>query len=325
MEFDVVVGNPPYQIDTNGSGRQATPVYQKFVEAAINLQPNYLVMIMPARWYSGGFGLDSFRKNVLKDKRFKELYDFESASKIFPGVDIAGGVCYFLWDKNYNGQCKVVSSRDNEVAYRDLDEFDIFVRDNQALNILRKILKSSDYKNYGSLIDVVGSIRPFDIPTNYSPKDKGIPCWFKQKIGLSYADPNDIKDKNEIINKWKILIPKAPIAGQTDFTKPIKIYHEKNVLIARPGEICTESYIVAASFDSREEAENFRNYLFTKTVRLLILLTLMSQDVNKKNFRFVPNLSNFCEPINDDTLRKMWDLSPSDWEYIDERVKAIND
>lgn len=325
MKFDVIVGNPPYQIDTNGSGRQATPVYQKFVETAINLQPNYLVMIMPARWYSGGFGLDDFRKNVLKDKRFKELYDFESASKIFPGVDIAGGVCYFLWDKNYNGQCKVVSSRDNEIAYRDLDEFDIFVRDNQALNILRKILKSSDYKNYGSLIDVVGSIRPFDIPTNYLPRNKGIPCWFKQKIGLSYADLNDIKDKNGIINKWKVLIPKAPIAGQTDFTKPIKIYHEKNVLIARPGEVCTESYIVASSFDSREEAENFRNYLFTKTVRFLILLTLISQDVNKKNFRFVPNLSSFCKPINDDILRKIWDLSPSDWEYIDKRVKAIND
>lgn len=270
MKFDVIIGNPPYQIDTNGSGRQATPIYHKFVETAISLQPNYLVMIMPARWYSGGFGLDDFRKNVLKDKRFKELYDFESASKIFPNVDIAGGVCYFLWDKSHNGDCKVVSGRDNEISYRALDEFDIFVRDYQALNILRKVLESNDYKKYGSLMEVVGSIRPFGLPTNYLPRDKGIPCWFKQRIGLSYANPNDIEDKNEIINKWKVLIPKAPIAGQTDFTKPIKIYHEKNVLIAQPCEVCTESYIVAASFDSKTEAENFKSYLFTKIVRFLI-------------------------------------------------------
>lgn len=303
------------------------PVYQEFIVAAKQLEPRYLVMIIPARWYAGGFGLDAFRKDMLQDRRISKLVDFESASSVFPGVDIAGGVCYFLWDKGYAGPCDVINSRhaDIQSSKRYLDEFDIFVRDSRAISILRKALSSNDAKNNGVLSDRVSGIKPFGLPTNYKPKDKGVPCWFIQKYGRRYASDTDFTDKLGIKDKWKVLVPKAPIAGQTDFTKPIKIYHKKNVLIAKPGEICTESYIVVGVFDFECEANNYRSYIFNKVVRFLILLTIISQDVNKKNYRFVPNLLDFKESLNDDDLCNAWGIDSDEWSYIQSRVKDIDE
>jgi site-specific DNA-methyltransferase (adenine-specific) len=325
MKFDVIIGNPPYQVDTGGSGRQAKPIYQDFVSKCKNLSPKYLIMIIPARWYAGGFGLDEFRKDMLSDRRVKTLVDYENASVVFPGVDIAGGVCYFLWDSKYDGPCNIINSRhtDRPEERRYLDEFDIFVRDSRAISILRKVVESNKAKENGFLNELVTGIRPFGLPTNYKPKDKGVPCWFIQKYGLRYADFNDFTDKLGIIRKWKVLVPKAPIAGQTDFTKPIKIYHEKNVMIAKPGEICTESYIVAGAFDNEVEANNYRKYLFSKIVRFLILMTTISQDINKKNYRFVPDLGSYYDTITDRDMRSMWDISDEEWDYIDSRIKCI--
>ena len=145
MKFDVIVGNPPYQVNTGGSGRQAKPIYQEFILQAKEMQPRYLVMIIPARWYAGGFGLEDFRKSMLNDKHIKNLVDFESATSVFPGVDIAGGVCYFLWDREYEGNCCIINNRQKEEPHtnvRPLNEFDILVRDSRALSILRKALSS---------------------------------------------------------------------------------------------------------------------------------------------------------------------------------------
>ena len=326
MKFDVIIGNPPYQLDTGGSGRQAKPIYQFFVEQAKKLNPHFLVMIIPARWYSGGFGLDDFRKNMLNDRRITILSDYENASYVFPGVDIAGGVCYFLWNRDANDDCTVISNRDKKTikSKRPLNEFKIFIRDAMSVSILRKIMKSQDYSN-GNLSEKVSPIQPFGLPTNYSPKSTGIPCWFIQKIGLRYASLNDVDDKNNYINKWKILIPKAPIAGQTDLSKPIRIYHHKNALISKPGECCTESYIIAGAFDSQNEAINFRSYLFTKVVRFLILQTIISQDVNRKNFLFVPDIGNYSTCFKDEDIVQRWGITKDEWEYIDSRIIAIDD
>lgn len=328
MKFDVIVGNPPYQVDTGGSGRQAKPIYQDFILKAKEMLPRYLVMIIPARWYAGGFGLDDFRKSMLTDRKIKHLVDFESATSVFPGVDIAGGVCYFLWDRGYEGDCSIVNNRQKEqphTSVRPLDEFDILVRDSRAISILRKALNSNEAEKNGTLYKKVSAIKPFGLPTNYKPRNSGTPCWFIQKYGLMFAKPEDYTDRMGLKRKWKVLIPKAPIAGQTDFNKPIKIYHEKNVLIAKPGEICTESYIVANTFESEKEAQNFRQYLFTKTARLLILLTIISQDVNKKNYRFLPDLGSYKKAISDRVLVEKWGLVKEEWEYIDSRVKHIQD
>jgi site-specific DNA-methyltransferase (adenine-specific) len=283
-------------------------------------------MIIPARWYAGGFGLEEFRKNMLNDKRISHLVDFESATSVFPGVDIAGGVCYFLWDKNYNGPCEIINSRnqENENNVRYLNEFDIFVRDSRAISILRKAINSEDAQKHGVLTSRVTGIKPFGLPSNYKPKSSGVACWFIQKHGRQFAHKSDFTDKLGIIKKWKVLVPKAPIAGQTDFTKPIKIYHEKNVLIAAPGEICTESYIVVGSFDTELEASNYRLYLLTKIARFLILLTIISQDVNKKNYRFLPCLGDYTQPVCDEDIKERWGFTDEEYAYIESRIKSTD-
>ena len=152
MKFDVIVSNPPYQLSDGGNAASASPIYQYFVNQAIKLNPRYLTMIIPARWYAGGKGLDSFRADMLSKKHIKELYDIPNSADCFPGVNIAGGVCYFLWDKNYDGQCNVHNLTNGDVTtneIRNLNEFDFFVRNNKALKIIRKVLKKQS-KNHGS-------------------------------------------------------------------------------------------------------------------------------------------------------------------------------
>ena len=328
MNFDVIIGNPPYQLDTGGSGKQAKPIYQLFVDQAKKLNPRFLLMITPARWYSGGFGLDEFRRVMLNDNRISVISDYENASAVFPGVDIAGGVCYFLWERDYQGICNVISNRKDKVTSlkRPLNEFKIFIRDSHAIQILRKVRVSEDFKR-GNLSEFVSPIQPFGLPTNYIPKDSGIPCWYIQKIGLKYADSKNIEDKGNYLPKWKLLVPKAPIAGQTDLSKPIRIYHYKNALIAKPGECCTESYIIAGSFETELEVVNYRKYLFTKIVRFLILQTIISQDVNRKNFIFVPQLESFKNEtfVTDEYLINHWGIDEEEWSYIDSRVLPITE
>jgi site-specific DNA-methyltransferase (adenine-specific) len=323
MKFDVIIGNPPYQLETKGSGKQAKPIYQKFIEQAIKLNPRFLSMIIPARWYAGGMGLDEFRKKMLDDKKISNLVDFRNSRDVFPGVDVAGGICYFLWQRDYQGDCDVAYFEDDKKISqkRKLNEFNIFIRDNKAISIIRKIQNLN--KNF--LSEKVSAIRPFGLPTNYQPENKGIPCWFIQKIGKKYAKTEDVVDNNEYLNKWKLLIPKAPIAGQTDFSKPVRFYHNKNALIAKPGECCTESYILAGTFESEEEVLSFKSYLFTKIVRFLILQTVISQDVNKKNFIFVPDLGKYEGNYCDEELCKKWNISEEEWKLIDSKILPAND
>ncbi|MGN1433056.1 MAG: Eco57I restriction-modification methylase domain-containing protein [Ruminococcus sp.] len=323
MKFDVIISNPPYQLSTGGSGRQAKPIYNLFVEKAKELKPKYITMIIPSRWFSGGFGLDKFRKEMLNDNSIREIVDFPNSSDVFSGVDIAGGVCYFLWDRDNKGNCNVTNVINN-IKYsgrRELNEFPTFIRYSQAIPIIRKVLKVENPKEM--LEQTVSPQRPFGLPTNYSPKEKGIPCWFIQKIGKKYADKKDIIDNNDLLYKWKLLVPKAPIAGQTDFTKPIGFYYDGNTRIASPGECCTESWIVAGAFDTKEETLNFKSYLFTKTVRFLLLQTVVSQDVLRNKFCFVPALDKYDCNFTDEYLCQRWKITENEWNYIDSRICNI--
>jgi len=324
MQFDVIIGNPPYQQDTGGSGRQAKPIYHLFVQNAMKLEPRFLSMVVPSRWFAGGMGLLDFREKMLNCGKISQLVDFENASDVFPGVDIAGGICYFLWDRSHNGECIVTNVRADkkQSLKRILNEFPIFIRDSRAVTILRQIAKIEKIKL--NLSQIVSSIRPFGLPTNYPPAKAGVPCWFIQKIGRQYAKVEDVSDANGYLDKWKLLIPKAPIAGQTDFSKPVRFYHNKNAFIAKPGEICTESYIVACAFPTRDEVLSFKSYLFTKIVRFLILQTVVSQDVNRMNFAFVPAVS-FDRIWSDAQLRGKWNISDDDWDYIDSRILPTNE
>jgi len=323
MKFDVIIGNPPYQLSDGGHGRSASPVYHKFIEQAKKLNPRYLTMIIPARWYAGGKGLDEFRNEMLNDNRIRKLVDFENSADVFPGVDIAGGICYFLWDRDSRGKCEVTNEYDGKriISIRALNEFDIFIRHSQAVPIIRKVLKKEKGKH--CLNKIVSSRKPFSLPTNYQPRKSGIPCHFTQKLGLKFANPKDVIDRHKIINKWKLLIPKAPIAGQTDFSKPVGFYYNGNTRIAKPGEICTESWLVACAFSTEKEVLSFKSYLFTKIVRFLLLQTVVSQDVTREKFIFIPFLEKYDIEFTDEILRKRWDITDEEWVFIDSKIKTI--
>ena len=324
MKFDVIIGNPPYQLSDAGHGRSASPIYHHFIEQAKKLKPKYLTMIIPARWYAGGKGLDDFREVMLNDKSVRRLVDFENSNDVFPGVDVAGGICYFLWDRDNQGDCLVTNSRDGKQVSdsRELNEFPIFIRHSAAIPVIRKVLKAKE-NNGKSLSSFISSRKPFGLPTNYIPKEKGIPCWFVQRIGLKNANSNDITDSNGYLNKWKLLIPPAPIAGQTDFSKPVGFYYEGNTRIAEPGQCCTESYLVAGAFDTKEELLFFKSYLFTKIVRFLLLQTVVSQHVTKEKFVFIPHLASYNQEFSDPILIKRWGITKTEWEFIDQKIKSI--
>lgn len=321
MRFDVIIGNPPYHLSDGGNGKSAKPIYQLFVEKAKKLNPRYLTMIIPSRWFSGGKGLDDFRRTMLSDRRLRKLVDYENFKDVFPGVDLAGGACYFLWERDYEGKCEVVNySKDNPSSMmRYLDENETFIRQNLAVEIVKKVQS----QNTKFLNNRVSARKPFGLPTNYPPKDKGIPCWFIQRIGLQYAYTADVDDSHGYLAKWKLLVPKAPIAGQTDFTKPVGFYYDGNTRIAKPGECCTESWIVAGAFDSEAEVLAYKSYIFTKTVRFLLLQTVVSQDVTKKNFGFVPDLGSYEGGYSDEMLCKKWGITADEWAYIDSRIGTI--
>jgi len=324
MKFDVIIGNPPYQLSDGGFGRSASPVYQKFVQQAKKLNPRFLTMIIPARWFAGGKGLSDFRSEMLNDDRIRKIVDFENSSEVFPGVDIAGGVCFFLWNRDEHGLCEVTNYHNGEIitSERALNEYQIFIRHSKAVPIVRKVL--SNKENGGrTLCDVISSRKPFGLPTNYRPKSHGIPCWFLQKIGLRYASNTDVRDDMDYLDKWKLLIPPAPIAGQTDFSKPVLFYYEGNTRIAKPGECCTESWLVACAFATQEEVLAFKSYLFTKVVRFLLLQTVVSQHVTKEKFCFVPDLGSYEELYTDDILRQRWDISDEEWAFIDSKIRTV--
>lgn len=321
MKFNAIVGNPPYQMMDEGHGVSAKPVYDKFVNIGKKLSPDYISMIMPSRWFAGGKGLDEFRQSMLNDKRILKLVDFENSNDIFPGVDVAGGICYFLWDRHHDGPCDVINfiNKTRISTKRALNEYSIFIRHAQATEIIKKV-ELLNINNGKTLSSVISSRKPFGLPTNYKPKQDGVPCWYVQKIGLSFANKADIIDNN-ILDKWKLLIPPAPIAGQTDFSKPVGFYYDGNIRIAKPGECCTESWIVACAFDTEYEVLSFKSYLFTKIVRFLLLQTVVSQHVTKDKFVFIPDLGTYNQIYTDEYLREKWNITDEEWLYIDSRIK----
>lgn len=324
MKFDVIIGNPPYQLSDGGFGRSASPIYNRFVKQAMNMRPRFLTMIIPARWYAGGKGLDDFRKDMLEDNRIRKLVDFESSTDVFPGVDVAGGICYFLWDRDNPGICSV-TNRSKEMEFtteRMLNEFSVFIRHSIAVPIIKKIKAIENSVN--TLNEVVLPSKPFGIRGHYIPKKSGVPCYFTQKQGMLFVSKKDVVDKFKVLDKFKLLIPRAPIAGQTDFSKPIGFYYEGNVIIAKPGEACTESWIVAFTSNSFEEVVSFKTYLFTKTVRFLLLQTVVSQDVTREKFVFIPNLSKYDVVFDDDLLRKRWNITDEEWNFIDSKIRSVD-
>jgi len=320
MKFDVIIGNPPYQLnDGGGKGSSAKPIYNLFIEQAKKLNPRFLSMIVPARWYSGGKGLDDFRKVMLNDKSIRKLIDFADSRDCFPGVDIAGGVCYFLWERDNQGICEVKTIRKNEnkKSNRYLNEYETFIRDNLAIDIVHKI--KSQPQTY--LDTIVSSRMPFGLVSSFKPEKNGeldlITSAGKGKITL-----DKITSGKELIPKWKVLLSKASNdhGGQPDKDGKRRIFSRIEVM--PPDTVCTESYLAVGAYDNKEEAENMSNYLRTKFCRFLVSTILLTQNITKGKFIFVPNLS-MKESWTDEKLYKKYGITSEEIEFIESMIRPM--
>ena len=316
MKFDVIIGNPPYQLDDGGSKASASPIYQLFVEQAKKLNPRYLVMIIPSRWFTGGKGLDIFRENMLKDSRIKVLKDYVNAKDCFPGLSISGGICYFLWSRDYEGLCDFTSINAGVEDHmpRKLDEFPVFVRYNKAINIIHKI-KLIDKE---SLTSILSSRNPFGIPTNARGKDKSFINAYKlvSSQGDGYVDQKEILTNKNTADSFKVMITRVMCehAGEPDKEGKFKVL--ATVRLLTPKEICTDSYITAGDFNNLNEAKNLESYLKTKFVRFLILQAAASINLSKATYIFVP-LLDFTKEWTDKSLYDRYKLSAKEIEFIE--------
>jgi site-specific DNA-methyltransferase (adenine-specific) len=320
MNFDVVIGNPPYQLDTGGSGRQAKPIYQLFVQQAKKLSPKFLTMIIPSRWFAGGMGLDDFRSEMLNDSQIRTIVDYVDARECFPDVDIPGGVCYFLWEKDSKGDCKVTNifNGQESESVRPLDQFDTFVRHSASVSILTKVLSRKEK----SITEIVSSTRPFGLQTKDRPEGKGgirlVSSGGDGKIPISRVTAG-----HDLIKKWKVLTSKTSHdhAGNPDKEGMRRVLSRLELL--EPNAVCTESYIVIGAFDTKEEAENCLSYLQTRFVRHLIAILSFSQDITRERFRYVP-LQDFTKSWSDKILNKRYGIDPSEIEYVESAIRVMN-
>jgi site-specific DNA-methyltransferase (adenine-specific) len=320
MKFDVIIGNPPYQIESGGYGAQATPIYQHFVEQAFRLKPRYVGMIIPSRWFAGGMGLDSFRERMLSSKNFRNLVDFANASDLFPGVEIKGGVSYFLWDKNYDGKCETVLVQNGEYGSK-LERYlgehgDTFIRFNEAIPILEKVIN----KKYKPLSNLVSGVNPFDLPTNFKDfvekSDKSTVKLFMRGT-TAFVNKNKIKKNLDLVSSWKVMVSQAYGAGDG---YPHQIIGKP--FVSKPNEACTMTYLVVGPCRNQIEANNLCLYLQTKFARFLIALKKNTQHLSKTKFDFVPNL-DFSKTWSDEELVKEFRITKTEQNFIAQIVREI--
>lgn len=322
MKFDVIISNPPYQLsDGGGTGSSAMPIYQYFVEQNKKLKPRYIVMITPSRWFAGGKGLDDFRYNMLNDSHIKCLIDYANSAECFPGVIIAGGVSYFLWDREYSGECTIENRKNNDVniTTRKLNEFDIFVRDNIAIDIIRKVKLKAE-KSFDKCVLSRNYFGLISSENGHKEKQKEDYTLFSLN-GYSYIEKNKVSDKSKIANKYKVIMTKA-MSGGNKPSSDGKYQVVSTIKVLKPQEICTETYLVLNSSDTVTVAENLSNYIKTKFFRFLLLQALTSINISKEKFCFVP-LQDFSKQWTDEELYKKYDLSQEEIDFIEEMIKPM--
>jgi len=320
MKFDVIIGNPPYQLSDGGQKASATPLYNKFVEQAKKLNPRFMSFIIPARWFDGGRGLDSFRKEMLSDRRIRCLVDYPNSADCFPGVDIAGGVCYFLWQRDYEGDCEVTTSVNGKVdtSMRNLGEYTTFIRSSKALRIIKKV-ESFDEP---TMDRIVSSQKPYGLRTFARPEETG-DLILRWNGGEGKFPREKVTSGLDWIDKWKVFTSYLTHdhAGQTDSEGKRRIISVLEV--AQPGKICTETYLSIGAYDTEAEARNLDSYIRTKFVRFLILQVTSTQHLSKANFKFVP-LQDFTQAWPDERLYEKYGLTQDEIDYIDSKIKPMS-
>lgn len=324
MQFDVVVGNPPYQINAEGNTR-TMPIYQKFVEAAIALDPRYVLMITPSRWFAGGLGLDDFRRRMLTDRRMKVLVDFPDAGDVFPGVEIKGGVSYFLWSSSYSGDAITQTIRagvPSPLLERPLDEFDVLVREGQALPILRKVLSTRPQ----SLSELISPQKPFGLLSNFagftdsktSPEDCRFYGVTKGRRVEAWVNRSHVTMSTHLIKPRKVLIPEAGSDGGKT---------ENDAVLGRPwvvpgNSVCTQTFMFIPA-ESERAAQSIASYIATKFARFLVSLRKISQHTKADTYLWVPQQA-WDHQWTDEELYKRYQLSRQEVAYIERMIRFMD-
>ena len=322
MRFDVIIGNPPYQLSDGGAGASARPIYHQFIDQAMKLDPRFVVMVTPSRWFAGGRGLDDFRKRMLADKRLRVIVDYIQEKDAFPNVNINGGVNYFLWDRDHEGDCLITTvapgGKTGEPLVRSLDEFDIFVRRNEAISILKKV-KSKAEKTFEYR---VSALKPFGLRTFFHGSasktlKSNIKLYGSGKV--SWVSLSDIESNKEWVNEWKVLIPRATDGNEN---YPLPIWDQAGPFVSGPGEACSETYLVASLAKDQKEAEFIASYMRTKFFRFMISIRKGTQDNKAALFSFVPDLP-MTKNWTDSELYKRYELSSEDIDYINSMIRDM--
>jgi site-specific DNA-methyltransferase (adenine-specific) len=336
MQFDVVIGNPPYQLSDSGFGASAVPIYQKFVEQAKALEPRFLTMVIPARWYAGGRNLDEFRATMLADRRIRCLVDYIDSRPVFSGVDVAGGVCYFLWDRDHPGDCRVVShaTEPPTEAFRPLAEpgLDVFIRFNEAVAILRKVIGTETTSNElllprdKAFATTVSGQRPFGLRTFYRGTAEKVlddDLVVLRSGGQAWGRRSDIQQGFDLIDKWKVFTSKssAEHAGQVDRNGQRRVLSLSGVI--PPGWVVSETYVVLGAFDTETEANNCYSYVRTRLFRYLITLRSSGQDISRASYSLIP-VQDFTRPWTDQDLYDKYGLSQDEVALIERMIRPMD-
>ena len=324
MQFDVIIGNPPYQLASDG-GTRDVPIYHKFVEQAKALNPRYLTMVIPSRWMAGGLGLTEFRKEMLQDRRIRELVDYHNAADIFPSVGINGGACYFLWDIDHEGECRFSYVRGKQVSgptSRRLDEFDILVRDSKGLDILRKVLA----KKEKSVNDILARDKEFGWTSNFdgfhdNPHEDDVAIYYirKMKRHVGYIERTKVAKSPHLIDKWKVLVP-AVGSGRERERSGIDLVLGPS-LIAPPPSVCTQSFLFFF-VDSREESESVQSYYSTRFFRFLVSLRKISQHATHSTYQWVP-IQSWDRTWTDAELYEKYEISRDEIAHIEALIRPM--
>lgn len=320
MQFDVIIGNPPYQLDDGGAQASASPIYQMFVQQALKLNPRFLSMIIPARWYGGGKGLDDFRMNMIEDRHVRKLHDYLNAADCFPGVEIKGGVCFFLWDRENEGKCEIFTRLGNKITAQEprlLKEkgSDVFIRYEAGVSVYQKVRAFGEQ----TVDAIVSSQKPFGLRTFAQGKAepfKGSVVLF-QNGGIGYITIEEVERNKELVNKHKVYVSRAYNAGDN---YPHQILGKP--IYGAPNTCCTETYVVIGPFEGEIESKNFITYLNTRFFRFLVFLTKVSQMAPAKVYQFVP-LQDFSHPWTDEMLYEKYGLDEKEIAFIESMIKPM--
>jgi len=325
MQFDVIIGNPPYQMKGGAGGSSDSSIYHLFVEQAKNLEPKYLSMVIPSRWLAGGRGLDDFRKEMLNCGQLKSLVDYPDSGDAFPGVQIKGGVCYFLWDASHQGTCsltRVSGGLEQTQKDRELGEFDVLVRDERALGILRKVLQDDE----SSVLDLISGDTPFGIATNFKDWRKidkagliKLHLIQRGKRTIGFMKRDNIRKNVSSLDSWKVLVPKAYGAGENF---PHQILGK--AIIASPPSACTQSFLTVSPFGSERAAKSFASYYRTRFFRFLVSLRKITQDALRSTYTWVPQQS-WDVNWTDELLYKKYDISDAEIDYINSMIRPMGE